>query len=304
MSSSHATSDRFGHRAWGYAFLLLAASLWGLIGPVARFAFEAGVTPMEVAFWRAAIAWLLFGLHAVAIRQTRIAPRHLPLVVVFGVVCIAVFYGAYQGAVEAGGAALASMLLYTAPAWVVLLAQVVLGECATPRKVLAVGLTLAGVALIAQEGGGVLSESGLSGTAIGLGLLSGFTYALYFIFGKSFLSRYSTPTLFLYALPVGALALLPFVEFSSKSPLAWLCIVSVAVVSTYLAYLAYYAGLRHLEASRAAVVVTVEPVVAAVTAWWWWDEQFGASGLSGSVLILGSVLLVVSARQISAPRPH
>ncbi|KAA3626183.1 MAG: EamA/RhaT family transporter [Proteobacteria bacterium] len=293
----HSPGNRSDHRFWGYALLLLAASLWALIGPVARFAFEEGVAPLEVAFWRAALAWILFSVHAAARRQMRVAPRHLPLIAVFGVVCIAIFYAAYQGAVEAGGAALASMLLYTAPAWVVLMAQVILGECATPRKILAVVLTLTGVAFIAQEGGGVLREGGVSGIAIALGLLSGFTYALYFIFGKSFLRHYSTPTLFLYALPVGALVLLPFVEFADKTPLAWLCVISVAVVSTYFAYLAYYAGLRHLDATRAAVVVTVEPVVAVLVAWWWWDERFGTMGLVGSVLILGSVLLVVTMRR-------
>lgn len=304
MNGRQIPEQQLNHRAWGYALLLLAAVLWGLIGPIARFAFEEGVTPWEVAFWRAALAWLLFGAHAAVLRQTRIAASHLPLVLLFGLLCIAVFYGAYQGAVAAGGAALASMLLYTAPAWVVLLAQTLLGECATPRKVLAVTLTLAGVALIAQEGGGVLSAGGLSGTAIGLGLLSGFTYALYFIFGKGVLRQYQTPTLFLYALPIGALALLPFVEFAPKTSLAWLCIVGVAVVSTYFAYLAYYAGLRHLEATRAAVVVTIEPVVAALMAWWWWEEKFGATGLMGSVLILASVLLVVTVRQNAVPKAH
>ncbi len=292
------------HRFLGYALLLLAAALWGLIGPIARFAFAAGVSPLEVALWRAVIAWLLFGVHATVIRQTRVEAQHLPLIALFGVLCVAVFYGAYQAAVAAGGAALASMLLYTAPAWVVVMARLLLGESADPRKLLAVVLTLVGVGLIAREGGGVQGAGGVSVTAVGFGLLSGFTYALYFIFGKGVLRRYTTPTLFLYALPVGALVLLPFVEFSHKTPLAWLCVLGVAVVSTYFAYLAYYAGLRHLEASRAAVVVTIEPVVAAFTAWWWWDERFGVAGLAGSALILGSVLMVVTLRQVAQPKPH
>lgn len=304
MNTPRTLGERRGQRTAGYALLLLAASLWGLIGPVARFAFEAGVTPLEVAFWRASLAWVPFGLHAVAIRQTRVEPRHLPRIGLFGVLCIGVFYAAFQVTVEAGGAALASILLYTAPAWVVLMAHVLLSECATPRKILAVGLTLAGVALIAQGGGGVLRAGGVSGIAIAMGLLSGFAYALYFIFGKGVLRRYPTPTLFLYVMPVGAAALLPFVEFVHKTPQAWLALIALAVVCTYFAFLAYYAGLRHLEASRAAVVVTIEPVVATVIAWWWWDERFGAIGLAGGAFILGGVLLVVSARQLPAPKPH
>ncbi len=281
----------------GYALLLTAACCWGMIGPVSRFAFVEGIEPLEVAFWRAALAWFLFAAHALIIRETKVQTIHLPGVAVFGVVCVAVFYGAYQWAVEEGGAALASVLLYTAPAWVALMARWVLGERITPSKFIAIVLTLSGVVLVAQDGQGPGVGSRVSLLAISLGLLSGFTYSLYFIFGKTFLRHYSTPTLFLYALPLGSVVLYPLVNFQEKTVVAWVSILIVAVVSTYLAYLAYYAGLRYLEATRAAVVVTIEPVVAALFAWIWWDERFATFGWLGSALILSSVLLIVTAQQ-------
>jgi len=270
-----------------------------MIGPISRFAFVEGIEPLEVAFWRAALAWFLFGAHALVIRETDIQFRHLPGVVVFGVVCVAVFYGAYQWAVDEGGAALASVLLYTAPAWVALMARGFLGERITPSKFIAIVLTLSGVVLVAQDGQGLAAETRVSLLAIGLGLLSGFAYSRYFIFGKTFLRHYSTPTLFLYALPLGSAVLYPWVNFQQKTVVAWASILIVAVVSTYLAY---YAGLRYLEATRAAVVVTIEPVVAALFAWTWWDERFAAFGWVGSALILGSVLLIVVAQQWAQKR--
>lgn len=291
---------KHGDSQWvGYVYVMVAAAMWGLIGPIARFAFAAGVSPLEVAFWRAVLAWALFAPHAVLCGKARIAVRHLPSVIAFGVVCVAVFYGAYQGAVKAGGAALASMLLYTAPAWVAIVARFVLGEPRSRTKLVAVGVTLVGVAAISLGGGGLGSVSPL---AVVLGLVAGLTYAAYYIFGKYFLGYYAIPTLFLYALPVGALVLWPFVDFAPKTLTAWAAMGFVALVSTYGAYLFYYTGLRRLEATRAAVVATLEPVVAAITAWLWWGEHFGPYGYLGSALILGAVVLIVSGgRRRDAP---
>src|SRR5688572_9249773 len=101
--------------------VLVAAVLWGLLGPASYLALRDGVAPLEIAFWRAALGALLFGAHALAgggRAAFRPARADLPALVAFGVVGVSVFYGAYQLAVREGGAALASVLLYTAPAWV------------------------------------------------------------------------------------------------------------------------------------------------------------------------------------------
>ncbi|HAR68169.1 MAG TPA: EamA family transporter, partial [Thermus scotoductus] len=243
----------------GYLYLLLAAFLWGLIGPVSRLAFQEGLTPLAVAFFRAGIAWVFFGLHALLLRQVRVERRDALPLLLFGLVGVSLFYGSYQLAVVYGGAALASVLLYTAPAWVALLSLVVLKEPLDRTGLLAVALTLLGVGLMGVGGGSGVRVLSL---ALFFGLLSGFTYALYYIFGKLYLPRYATPTLFLYALPVGALGLLPWVEFAPLSLRAMEALLFLGVFSTYGAYLAYYAGLKRLPATRASVVATLEPVVA------------------------------------------
>ena len=60
-------SSRFDARrnevAVGTGFILLAALLWGMFGPVARVALREGVGPLEIAFWRTIIALALFALH-------------------------------------------------------------------------------------------------------------------------------------------------------------------------------------------------------------------------------------------------
>lgn len=271
----------------GYLYLLLAAFLWGLIGPVSRLAFQEGLSPLLVAFYRALIAWAFFGLHALLLRQVRVEGRDLPALLLFGLVGVALFYGSYQLAVGYGGAALASVLLYTAPAWVALLSFLVLKEPLERYGLLAVAFTLLGVALMGLGGG---SEVRAGPLALLFGLLSGITYALYYIFGKLYLPRYATPTLFLYALPVGALGLLPFVEFVPLNREALLALLFLGGFSTYGAYLAYYAGLRRLPATRASVIATLEPVVANLFAFLLFREALSPLGYLGALLILLGVL--------------
>lgn len=275
----------------GYVFVAVAAVLWGLLGPVTRIALREGMGAVEVAFWRALLAAALFGVHALAIRRVRLERRDVPSVVAFGVVGVAGLLACYSRAVETGGAALAAILLYTAPVWVALLSALFLGERMTGRKLLALAIATAGVAGIAASSGG--GGIRLTPAALGWGLASGFAYALYYLFGKRYFDRYATATLFIYALPVGALAMLPIAEFRHKTPAAWAALVFLSVVSTYLAYLFYSAGLRRVEATRAATVATVEPVVAAVAAYAMWNERLGPVGYACAAVVLLGVLLMV-----------
>jgi len=280
----------------GYLYVLAAACLWGLLGVVSRYAFEQGVSPLEVAFWRAALGAVLFGAQAALMRKVRLERSDAGAVLGFGLVGISLFYGAYQLAIQSGGAALAAVLLYTAPALVALLSWLFLREPMDAHKLSALGLTLLGVALVSLQGGGAR----VTLAALFWGLLSALTYATYYLFGKLYLSKYSTPTVFLYALPVGALGLLPFVDFVPKNAEAWAAIAFLTVASTFFAVTLYFAGLRRLEATRASVVATIEPVVAALAAWLWWVERFSLLGYLGAGLVLAGVVWMVLRPQTGA----
>ncbi len=268
--------------------------MWGFIGPLGKMAYNQGISPLEVAFWRALLAWFCFGTEVVIMHKAvRISRADLPRLALFSVLCVTLFYGAYQVAVEQGGAALSSVLLYTAPAWVILLSSIFLQERVTADKLLALGLTICGVTLIAVSHPS--SALGGGGMALGIatGLFSGFCYSLYYILGKFFSAKYSAGVLFFYTLLPGALLLLPWFSFAEKNMWAWLSLTLLALISTYGAYHFYYAGLKYIEAGRASIVATLEPVVAGLAAWYWWGEFFTLPGYAGAVLIIGAVILVV-----------
>lgn len=294
-------------RLSGYAFIVLAAICWGLLGPVARLALSEGVAPLEIAFWRAVLGGALFAVHVAGRRAAGIHRARLPslrdglAIGSFGLVGVGLFYASYQLAVDQGGATLAAVLLYTAPGWVAVIGALFLGEPFTPRKGIALALTLGGVAAIAAAGS---AQVLLTGAGIAWGLVAGLTYALYYPFGKVYFSRYTPAVVFAAALPVGAVPLALMVDLSDKTPAAWTAILAIVVVSTYGAYLAYGAGLQRIEASRASIVATLEPVVAAVAAWIWWNERLGPWGYAGAVLIVGATLLAILARTQPTAAPQ
>jgi len=292
--------------ATGYLWVFAAALLWSLIGPFSRTVLDAGVGPLEIAFWRALIAGAAFALHALLTRQARLRPwpsggTDLAALAAFALIGVTLFYAALALAIDAGGISLAFVLLYTAPAFVALLAWPLLGEPLSRRKLLLVGLAMVGVALVARAGNG--AGVSVSVAAIAWGLASGASYASYYLFGKWVLARYAPVTVFAWVLPLGALGLLPLVRFAPhKPPEAWFWLVVLSLVSTYLAYLVYYTGLRRTEASRAVLVATIEPVAAAALAAALFGERLGWWGWGGATLIVAAAAGAALQRQ--GPRPR
>ncbi|MBA3889847.1 MAG: EamA family transporter [Gemmatimonadaceae bacterium] len=285
----------------GYAYIVAAALLWATLGPVARFLLQDGVSALEIGFWRATIAAVLFAVHAAVRRQSWVAPRDLPAIGGFALVGVSLFYVAFFRAVESGGAALAAILLYTAPVWVAIAARMLLGERITTRKAITIMVTLTGVALVAGGSADGLRSGAGARAPVGAeplfwGLVAGLAYASYYVFGKRFFSRYEPARIFSIAMPVGALALLPMIEFTSKPAWAWALLVFIGAVPTYGACLLYAAGLARTEATRAATIATIEPMAAAVLAFLVWEETLRPVALAGAALILLGVVVTARAR--------
>ena len=282
----------------GYGFIVAAASCWAFIGIFSSIAFAQGLEPMEVAFWRALFAWFCFGTQALILGQTRLERRDIPLLGFFGVFGIFLFYVSYQYAVKTGGAALAVVLLYTAPAWVVVCSFFIFRERLSGYKILAVVLVIAGVYMISRSGGGKAADdvSSLGLLALVSGLVAGLCYSLYYTVGKYFSGRYSSANLFLYVLPVGIVCMLPLVEFAPKNVVAWSSLIAVSTVSTYLANYCYYQGVKYLEAGRASIVATLEPVVATAAAYVILGESLSLLGYLGAAVIITAVIITIAGK--------
>ncbi len=278
--------------------ILIAGVLWGTIGIFGKAADLNGMGWADVAWWRAMATGALFLAHGAITRARFPRGRDLAITLAFGVVAVAVLYSSYQLAVLTGGAGLAAVLLYSAPAFVAVMAWLFLRERMTWREVVGIAGTLAGVALVSLSGG--TAHVGLA--AVGWGLLAGFTYSLYYLFGKAMFHRYDAVVLFGIALLAGAVTLTPVATFRPVGVPAVGAIAGLTVVATYLPYLAYARGLLRLPATHAAVIASIEPVVAAGLSAVLYGERLGIAGIAGAALVLGAAIWLSVAH--SAPRPR
>lgn len=279
----------------GYGYALLTAALWSLIGPVARICFAEGIGPLEVAFWRAVVGGLCFALHAAWRGELAVPVRDGACFCVFGLVGISMFFAVFQMSVKEAGAALAVVLMYTAPAWVALFSRMFFHERLSARKMTALGVAMCGTLLVCLSGGSLAEGNSFLG--IVCGLAAGFFYATHYPFYAWWQKKYSTATLYAYMLFAGAIGLFPFVTFAPvRSPAVWGALLSLGLVSTYGAYLCYGQGLRRISPVRAAVVSNFEPVLGTFLAWLFWGEMFSALGWVGSALVLAAVFLLTTDR--------
>lgn len=281
----------------GYPRIIAAAVLWGSIGVAGRVAFRAGVTPLEAAFLRALIAFLAVGSIVLATDPSllRIRRGDVGLFAAFGAVSIAAFFFVYLYAISRTTVATAAILLYTAPVFVIILSALLFREPFTRAKGIAVLLAFAGCVLVVRGYDPAALRVNLPGMLAGLA--SGLTYAMYSIFGKTALRRYSPITTLTYALGFGAVILgavaLPLGAVRLAHPsAAWASIVYLALITTLLAQWLYLAGLRHVEAGRASLVATLEPVIAAIFGFALLGEGLERWQILGGALVLSAVLTV------------
>ncbi len=284
------------HVYTGYIFIFIAAICWGFLGVFGRIAMDAGLAPMDVAFYRAALGGVFMLIHSAAVRDIHIREKKDAFVfVLFGLISIATFFVAYQYAVKEGGAALASVLLYTAPAWVAVFSRIFFGLKFTLVTTGGVCLALLGVMLISFSSTPNATHSDtLSLLGIFFGLLSGFLYATHFIVTKKYLTIYTPFTLYGYSSLVAAVCILPFAQVRLYMPWStWLAILAIGFVCTYIAYWAYCEGIRRLNPTKAAVLATLEPVVATIAAWTIWRESFTGFGWLGAILVIATVIILL-----------
>jgi DME family drug/metabolite transporter len=286
------------HRLRGYAFVLVAATLWATLGIIFKVLIgDHGLSRITIAFFRASLsAVVLFA--ALALRRPgslRIKARDGLFFAAFGLFGIAAFYIVYITAIDLAGMSVAAVLLYTAPAWVALISAVFLGEKLTPVKLVAVTLAMAGCALVAR----VYDVRGLQLNWLGIvaGLGAGLTYALYSVFNKVGLRRHDGWTVLAYGLLAGSVFLAPlqspqWLIAALRQPGAVVWLLVLALGPTLGAGLSFNAGLRHVTVSSASIVATLEPVIASLLAFTFLHERLDPAQLVGGGLILAAVIFL------------
>ena len=282
----------------GVFLVVLAGICWGMMSIFVRGLTSCGLTSMEIMSLRAWLSVVLmlvwFLLRKPSLLKVR--PHDLWMFVGSGILSLTFFSYCYFRSILISGASVAVVLLYTSPAFVMLMSSFVFQEKFTRRKLLALLLTIGGCVLVA---GLIGSGASLSPFALLLGLGAGFGYALYSIFAGLAVKKYSSLTITFYTFLFSGLTMPFLIDFSNlqtilSAELLHLLpyLIGITLVGTVIPYLAYTAGLSQMEAGNAAVLVTVEPMVGTLLGIFVWQEATSPSKLAGIAMIFLAVLML------------
>lgn len=284
-------------------FILTAASLWGCMGIFVRHFNAAGLAALDILQVRILLGLAFVGAYLAVFHREKLRVHIKDLWCFFGTgICSLLFFSyCYFTGMNEASLSVMSVLLYTSPAFVLLLSAILFRETLTAQKLLALGLTFAGCCLVSGLGGGAR----IGARALLLGLGAGFGYALYSIFSRyAILRGYDSWTITFYTFVFCAAGCLFFTDWGAisgavraDSTLVWWILV-MGFTTAFLAYLLYTRGLEGMESSRASILASIEPVVASVISVTVFHEALSAAQAAGILLVLlGVAVLSMKKRQ-------
>ena len=274
------------------AFVAMAAICWGLSGGIGGILTGEGWSPLVVSFYRGGIGfvfvlvWLLLQPSGNGLTSGRM--WFWSAVAGLGVAGNFAFYFI---SIAEGSVAVAATLMYCAPVFVFLVSFTLGLEQPTVFKWVAIALVILGVVLLTGIYDVAAGEVSL--IAVGAGLLSGLSYAL-FIFGFKYAALHGSPQAIL-VIAFAVLALILFVLADTEQIVAvpgesrWPLFVLLGVIGAGLSFIAYIVGLKHTVPAVASIVAMVEPVTASLFGVVVLNETLAVLQMTGMALILITV---------------
>lgn len=278
--------------------ILAAGVLWGCMGLFVRtLQNNYGFTSLNIVCLRLTFAALAFIILALIRKTPPIKPKDAPLLYCTGVSGIMLLSVTYFLSMTYSSLSVAAILMYTAPAFVLIASVILFKERLTIHKISALILAFAGCVCVSGIFGG---DAKVTFMGVVMGILSGITYGSYSIFGTFALKKYNTYTVTTWAFIFAAITSLfignvpEIVRITATSgKAAEILIISAAmgIFSAFMPFLLYTIGLSKCEASKAIIVASVEPLVATLLGFACFDETPTVFSAIGIVLILASVVL-------------
>ena len=278
----------------GAVLCLVSAACFGAMAIFGKFAYAAGVSPTALLLVRFTLAALLLGGVLLVRRVSiKIPGRAMATAIGLGAFGYATQAGLFFSALRRMDASLLSLILYTYPILVTVGAVLLGRERLTRRRLGALLAASAGTLLVLAGAGGAAFEPVGALMAFGAAV----TYTVYILVADTVVDR--VPPLVLSTLvmagaagSLGGRALLTGGVGPGFGVAGWFWLACIAVVSTVVAMLAFFAGLRRTSPSAAAILSTFEPVVTTGLAAAAFGETLTPVQLAGGLLVLSSAVVL------------
>jgi drug/metabolite transporter, DME family len=231
-------------------------------------------------------------------QRIRLPARDLAYCFLLGTLGVAVSNYFYYVAIQRVNVAVAIIVQYTAPVWVLIYVVLRKQQALTAQKVLAVLMAVTGIALviglIGSRSSGVLHID-----AYGLiaALLASFSFAFYNVGGHRILAVYDRWRVLVWTLAAAAIFWLlanpPWKIVAAHYNWGqWIFLFVFSMISVLGAFSLYFLGLQYLEPTRAIITSCLEPVFSILLAALLLGEVLRPIQSLGIVFVLAAIVIV------------
>lgn len=301
------TADRrSGGDLAGAGLVVLAAACFGTLGPLSRFAGDAGVSSLTIVAWRAALGALLVGgfllVRAAAGGTRPVSFGSLPVrdrwFILAAAAANTVLNFAAFVAFERITIALTLLVFYLYPAFVAVISTVWFGERLDALRWAALGVSLVGMALVVFQ---APAGGGFDLLGVGLAFLAALMQVFYVLAARHGFAHVPgaqagamtmAGAAILYLGIAAVFGQLPALLQPTASTEALVPVVLAGTVGAGIPTVAYILGIRRLGPSRAAILATLEPVVGVLLAAMLLAEQPTPLQFIGGVLIIAAGVIL------------
>ena len=292
----------------GYFYIASATFLWGIAATLGRAAFTGrllprgnsvhAIDPLILSQCRTSFSLLVLLPILITARgwkKLKLPSADFGRCCLLGVFGVAASNYLYYFAIQKTNVATAIILQYTAPVWV-LLYMVARGlQKPTLQRVSAVALAVMGCALAIGVVG--VGEFRLNAEGVMAALLAAFSFAFYNVGGHRVLARFDRWQVLLWTLLAASTFWLvvnpPWkIVAAHFSTGQWLFLLTFSLISVLAPFALYFAGLQHLEPTRAIVASCLEPVFSIVIAALVLGELMKPIQTLGIVFVLIAIVLI------------
>lgn len=264
---------------------------------------NSGISTNTTLFYRFALACLTLAVIMIAQRKSfALTRRELATLAVLGVLMGSSSSTLYFSFLfmDVG---IASTLLFVYPIMVAVIMATMFKERVSKSTVSAIGLALAGIALLNRTSDG----SSLSALGVTLVMISSLTYAVYIVIVNKSSLRMSSIKLTFYVLLFGMTAILGFTLSSGEhvqlltTPRQWVYALQLAWLPTVMSLVLMAIAVHDIGSTPTAIIGAIEPITAVAIGVVCFGEDFTPRLALGIVLILSAVILIIAGKEMS---PH
>ncbi|MFF2288772.1 DMT family transporter [Peribacillus butanolivorans] len=284
------------NRLIGIFFVIFGASFWGVGGTVAQHLFQSGNIDVD---WFVTTR-LLFG--GILLLSSQLVSRNRKQLfqiwrettsrnrlIIFSLFGMLLVQYSYMASIALGNAAVATLLQYLAPIFIIFYFIVKGIQKLTRSDLLAISLTLLGTFLLLTNGS--FNNLSVPFSAVIWGIISGLSLAFYTLYARSLLKSFSSVIVVGWAMLLAGIVMnfvhpIWAIEAINWSASIYIALGFTILFGTALAFWMFIKSLEYLTAKETTLLGTVEPLTAVVSSILWLQLPFGTWQIVGGFLIL------------------